>query len=168
MLRSDFLSRTSEWTKKHVRTGLPEGLCPLLCPDGLVSEFQFSRVFWRTNLMSWRALQKLHICDSSYACPNRGLLNLLEQAHFLAHSSFLTPFSLISLGFWPKTLDPSRLKPQISNLTSETWSLRQDLRFHQFVWDKSKNSSFSWFRVNLESLSLIFQFSLGLFCFRAF
>jgi len=163
MLRSVFLSSLFGRTKKVVGTCLAEGLCPLPCPGGpadeLVSEFKFSHV------SGW-ALQKLDICDSSFACsdkpltcPDRSLSKFARTCfppHFLAQSSSLTPFSLISLGFWPKTLDPSRLKPPISNPTPETWSSRQDLCFHQFVWDKSKNSSFSRFRVNLESLSLIF------------
>ncbi len=73
MLRSVFMSNTSGRTKKLVQTGLAEGLCPLPCPerptDELVSEFKSSH-------MSGWALHKLHICDSSFACPNRSLSKL--------------------------------------------------------------------------------------------
>jgi len=71
------------------------------------------------------------------------------------------PLSLSRLGFWFKTLDPSRFKLLFSNPTLETWSSKQDLRFHHLILGKSEISSFSRFGVKSWKLELIFQISLG-------
>jgi hypothetical protein len=80
-----FMSSTSELTKKCVRTDLAVGPCPLSCPDGLADGTSSKS---RPSRVSGRALQKLHVCDSSCACQDKPLLKLLNDDFQLIFSGF--------------------------------------------------------------------------------
>jgi hypothetical protein len=160
--------------------GLGRNLVSIVVPELACrqnSQWVLIHVCIRTNHFRVRMCSRKYISvilrarvRTNHFCVQIGRVLRHQWAHFSSFIRFFshTIFLFSLLGFWDKTLDPSILKLPNSNPTSETWSSMQDLCFYLLVWGKSENPSSSRFCVIFGSLSLIFQFSLGIVCFRVF
>jgi hypothetical protein len=99
----DFLCSVSERAKTCVLTGLAESPCLQLCPDehtdGTPRKSQILCVSGRAELVSIRDLQKVLICDSLNAHPDRLVLKLMSDdfGSFFLFSLSLSLMETLSL-----------------------------------------------------------------------